>query len=175
MLADPELLLGALTYHALAGTQTTAALVSADYETLNGASVTVVVTNVIRVNHAEVIQGDLLASNGVAHVIDTVLLLEPPQIVTQPETPVGAYVGNTISLSVVAIGADPVQYQWTKGGCESGRSDYGDVHENQRASGRLRPVCGQGDQPGWNGDQQQRRGDRDGADTVADPRSQHRS
>ena len=74
LLADPELLMGALTYHALAGSQTTAELVSGDYETLNGASVTVVVTNVILVNNAEVIVADQLASNGVAHVIDAVLL-----------------------------------------------------------------------------------------------------
>ena len=118
LLANPELLLGALTYHALAGAQTTVELVSGDYETLNGASVTVVAGEVMLVNDAEVIAADQLASNGVAHVIDAVLLLDPPQIVTQPETPVAVYVGDAISLSVEATGADPIQYQWTKDGVD---------------------------------------------------------
>jgi hypothetical protein len=73
---------------------------------------------VILINNAEVIQGDLLASNGVAHLIDAVLLLDPPQILTQPKTPVDAFVGNTITLSVAATGPDPIQYQWTKDGMD---------------------------------------------------------
>ena len=73
-----------MTYHALAGAQTTAELVSGDYETLNGASVTVVVTNVILVNDAEVIAADQLASNGVAHLIDAVLLPPEPPLIGPP-------------------------------------------------------------------------------------------
>ena len=46
------------------------------------------------------------------------LLPEAPQIVTQPETPVGLYVGDTITLSVEVTGAEPILYQWTKDGVE---------------------------------------------------------
>jgi uncharacterized surface protein with fasciclin (FAS1) repeats len=83
-LENPELLLGVLTYHALAGTQMTADLVTGEYETLNGANLTVTVTNVLMVNDAEVIVADRLATNGVAHMIGTVLIPPDPPLIGQP-------------------------------------------------------------------------------------------
>jgi transforming growth factor-beta-induced protein len=79
LLADIPQLTAVLTYHVLAGTQLAADLVAGDYVTLNGASVTVTTPNgLVKVNDATVIGPDVLASNGVAHVIDTVLLPAGP-------------------------------------------------------------------------------------------------
>jgi transforming growth factor-beta-induced protein len=79
LLADIPQLTAVLTYHVLAGTQLAADLAAGDYVTLNGASVTVTTPNgLVKVNDATVIGPDVLASNGVAHVIDTVLLPAGP-------------------------------------------------------------------------------------------------
>ena len=121
VLADPEQLLEVLSYHALPDIMTTVDLVPGLYQTIQGSNVVVTVpaAGVLMVNEAEVTIGDQLASNGVAHVIDTVLLLpEQLQIVTQPETSVVVYVGDTITLSVEATGTEPIQYQWTKDGVD---------------------------------------------------------
>jgi uncharacterized surface protein with fasciclin (FAS1) repeats len=79
LLADIPQLTAVLTYHVLAGTQLAADLTAGDYVTLNGASVTVTTPEgMVKVNDATVIGADVLASNGVAHVIDSVLLPAGP-------------------------------------------------------------------------------------------------
>jgi len=121
VLADPEQLLAVLSYHGVAGGRTTAQLVPGPYQTLQGSNVLVTLpeSGVLMVNESEVTQGDQLASNGVAHLIDAVLMIpEPLQIVTQPEPLVAAYVGDTINLAVEATGAAPIFYQWTKDGVD---------------------------------------------------------
>jgi uncharacterized surface protein with fasciclin (FAS1) repeats len=87
LLANPQALTAVLTYHALPGSLTAADLVAGDYETLlENAFLTIAVSDgVVTVNTATVITADVLASNGVAHIIDTVLIpptpaLEPPVI-----------------------------------------------------------------------------------------------
>jgi uncharacterized surface protein with fasciclin (FAS1) repeats len=87
LLANPQALTAVLTYHALPGSLTAADLVAGDYETLlENAFLTIAVSDgVVTVNTATVITADVLASNGVAHIIDTVLspptpALEPPVI-----------------------------------------------------------------------------------------------
>ena len=69
-----------LTYHVVSGTVESKSLKSGSVETVEGNQVEVGVstTGRIRVNKSRVIQADIKASNGVIHVIDTVLL--PPGV-----------------------------------------------------------------------------------------------
>lgn len=80
LLADTDLLAAVLTYHVVPGNNMAADVVGldgADVETVNGATVAVSVDgDTVMVNDATVVQTDIEASNGVIHVIDTVLL--PP-------------------------------------------------------------------------------------------------
>ena len=80
LLADKELLTSVLTYHVVAGrvlAEDVVALDGQDVETVNGATVAISVDGAtVKVNDATVVATDVLASNGVIHVIDTVLL--PP-------------------------------------------------------------------------------------------------
>jgi transforming growth factor-beta-induced protein len=65
-----------LTYHVVAGNVTAAQVVHLDSaKTLNGQEIAIrVVDGSVRVNDARVVKADIHASNGVIHVIDTVLL-----------------------------------------------------------------------------------------------------
>jgi uncharacterized surface protein with fasciclin (FAS1) repeats len=67
-----------LTYHVVPGKVPASAVVGkmAEPKTVNGAMLKVNGTNGVMVNNAKVVQADVMASNGVIHVIDTVLL--PP-------------------------------------------------------------------------------------------------
>ena len=80
LLADTELLTSVLTYHVLDGEVPSGDVVALDGQsvaTLNGADVTVSVDgDTVMVNDATVTAVDVPASNGIIHVIDTVLL--PP-------------------------------------------------------------------------------------------------
>ena len=77
LLADTEALTAVLTYHVVAGvvmsTDLTDGMTAA---TVNGADITVSLDPVM-INDANVVSADIEASNGVIHVIDSVLL--PPQ------------------------------------------------------------------------------------------------
>lgn len=68
-----------LTYHVVAGKVMAADVVKlAKARTVNGADVTITVSNgTVMINNATVTTADIVASNGVIHVIDTVLL--PPR------------------------------------------------------------------------------------------------
>jgi uncharacterized surface protein with fasciclin (FAS1) repeats len=77
LLADPAKLQAVLTYHVVPGRVTAAdvaALSSA--ATVQGAPIAIDTSMGVRVNDAHVTQADVMTSNGVIHVIDTVLL--PP-------------------------------------------------------------------------------------------------
>ncbi len=65
-----------LTYHVLAGKVVAADVTgkAMDAETVNGQTIAVDGTNGVTVNGANVVSADVSASNGVIHVIDTVLL-----------------------------------------------------------------------------------------------------
>lgn len=67
-----------LTYHVVAGKVTAADVVKLkDAKTVNGATVKITVNGkTVTINDAKVTKADIVASNGVIHVIDTVLL--PP-------------------------------------------------------------------------------------------------
>ncbi|MGB8621894.1 MAG: fasciclin domain-containing protein [Paracoccaceae bacterium] len=65
-----------LTYHVVPGAVTADQLAGKkmNVATVEGQSVRVDATNGVKVNNANVIKADIMASNGVIHVIDTVLL-----------------------------------------------------------------------------------------------------
>jgi len=75
LLADPEALAAILTYHVVPGE-----VMSTDLSdgmmatTVNGADVIIMLGDQVMVNDATVIAADVDASNGVIHVIDSVLL-----------------------------------------------------------------------------------------------------
>ena len=75
LLADPDALAAILTYHVVPG-----AVMSTDLsdgmeaETVNGQTVTITLGDAVMVNDATVTTADIEATNGVIHVIHTVLL-----------------------------------------------------------------------------------------------------
>jgi uncharacterized surface protein with fasciclin (FAS1) repeats len=82
LLADTETLTAILTYHVLpqaADSQLVATLDGSSVPTVNGQSVDIsVVGGQIMINEATVVSADLIADNGIVHVLDAVLL--PPDI-----------------------------------------------------------------------------------------------
>jgi uncharacterized surface protein with fasciclin (FAS1) repeats len=78
LLADPAALTSVLTYHVVPGRITAAEIVSAGGAqpmTVQGQRLTVQVVNgVVFVDGARVVTADVAASNGVIHVIDTVVI-----------------------------------------------------------------------------------------------------
>ena len=86
LLANKEALTAVLTYHVLPGRITSGQLLEQrliTVDTVQGESVTVDARNGVRVNDANVVKADISASNGVIHVIDTVIL--PPSVVSSLE------------------------------------------------------------------------------------------
>ncbi len=76
LVADPERLRRVIEYHVVKQTLRSGDLRSGPLLTINGASVSVDLSDGVRVNDARVIQADVEASNGIVHAIDTVL--SPP-------------------------------------------------------------------------------------------------
>ena len=76
LLADPEALAAILTYHVVPGAVTSDQLAGQrlSVATVNGESVHVDGTAGVTVDGANVTTADIIASNGVIHVIDSVLL-----------------------------------------------------------------------------------------------------
>ena len=74
--ADPAKLKAVLLYHVVSGSVPSSEVVKlTSAKTLNGANVAIKVQNgAVLINDAKVVTPDVMASNGVIHVIDTVLL-----------------------------------------------------------------------------------------------------
>ncbi len=96
-----------LLYHVVGATALSTSLSDGDiFTTLLGQDITVTITggNVF-INNAQVIVADIIASNGVVHVIDAVLL---PELEVLPATVVDIIVGsdvhNTLEAAVIAAG-----------------------------------------------------------------------
>ncbi len=77
LLADKEKLVAVLTYHVVAGSVDAAAVSGmTEAATVQGGMVKIDASSGVKINDATVIKADIKASNGIIHVIDTVLL--PP-------------------------------------------------------------------------------------------------
>ena len=77
LLADKEKLTAVLTYHVVSGKVMAADVVNlTEAATVGGANIAIDASNGVKINDATVVTADIAASNGVIHVIDTVLL--PP-------------------------------------------------------------------------------------------------
>ena len=77
LLADKEKLTAVLTYHVVPGKVMAADVVKLEsVETVQGGSLSINADDGVKVNDATVIKADVQASNGVIHVIDTVLIPE---------------------------------------------------------------------------------------------------
>lgn len=75
LLADKAMLTKVLTYHVVSGKVTAAEVMKlSSATTLEGSSVAIDTSNGVKVNDANVVSADVMASNGVIHVIDTVLI-----------------------------------------------------------------------------------------------------
>ncbi|MCK5942618.1 MAG: fasciclin domain-containing protein [Planctomycetes bacterium] len=99
---NKDQLVGILTYHVVAGRVPAAKVVGMKKATtLQGSDVSIAVTGSrVRVGSANVVATDVMASNGVIHVIDTVLMPPAPSLVD-----VAAKAGNFQTLLAAAKAA----------------------------------------------------------------------
>ncbi len=75
LLADKAKLTAVLTYHVVAGNVSSAQVAGmTEASTVQGGKLTIDASAGVRINGATVVKADILTSNGVIHVIDTVLL-----------------------------------------------------------------------------------------------------
>jgi transforming growth factor-beta-induced protein len=104
LLGDIELLTRVLTYHVVAGDLNASAVLSrTELTTLNGGMLGVRTEGgSAYVNESRIVQTDVLASNGVIHVIDAVLLPEP--VLDIPGTAAAAGMFSTLLAAVEAAG-----------------------------------------------------------------------
>ena len=77
LLADKEQLTAVLTYHVVAGKVMAADVAGLESATtVEGQDIRIDTSDGVKVNDANVIKTDIVASNGVIHVIDTVIIPE---------------------------------------------------------------------------------------------------
>jgi len=75
LLADKEALTRVLTYHVVPGTVSADAVTKlSSAKTVEGGSLTIDATDGVKINDANVVKADIQASNGIIHVIDSVIL-----------------------------------------------------------------------------------------------------
>lgn len=75
---NKDVLAKILTYHVVPGTVMAADVTDGEVATVEGQNVTLSTADGVTVNGAKVVQADIVASNGVIHVIDAVIL--PPDV-----------------------------------------------------------------------------------------------
>ena len=79
LLANKEALTKVLTYHVLAGEVKAADVMPGDVKSIEGSTATIAdAGGQLKVNDATIVATDVMASNGVIHVIDSVIL--PPDV-----------------------------------------------------------------------------------------------
>ncbi len=102
---NKQQLIDILTYHVVSGAVKAADVVTlSSAKTVNGAEVKITVNgSSVMVNDANVTATDIMASNGVIHVIDTVLI--PPAPVTPVMPPTGAALQESNDIVDTAVGA----------------------------------------------------------------------
>jgi len=108
LLANPDALERVLLYHVVAGEVLAADVVNlTSAETLLGENVSISVNGGVMVNDANVVQTDIMASNGVIHVIDSVLIPpEPQEELDIVDTAVAAGAFDTLVAAVQAAGLE---------------------------------------------------------------------
>ena len=74
LLKDKTKLTAVLTYHVVSGQVMAADVKAGQVKTVQGSDITISTTGGVSVNNAKVIKTDIAASNGVIHVIDTVIM-----------------------------------------------------------------------------------------------------
>lgn len=74
LLADKAKLTKVLTYHVVAGKVMAADVKAGSAKSVEGSNLTITTDNGVMVDQAKVIKTDIAASNGVIHVIDTVVM-----------------------------------------------------------------------------------------------------
>ena len=74
VLANKELLTSILTYHVVAGKVMAADVKAGKVKTVQGSELTVATQGGVMVDNAKVTATDIVADNGVIHVIDTVIV-----------------------------------------------------------------------------------------------------
>jgi uncharacterized surface protein with fasciclin (FAS1) repeats len=74
LLKDKAKLTAVLTYHVVPGAVMAKDVKAGTVKTVQGGMLTIGTTGGVTVNNAKVVQADIVASNGVIHVIDTVVL-----------------------------------------------------------------------------------------------------
>ncbi len=74
LLADKAKLTKVLTYHVVPGAVMAKDVKAGQVKTVEGSSLTVTTDNGVKVDNANVIKTDIVADNGVIHVIDSVLM-----------------------------------------------------------------------------------------------------
>jgi len=89
-----------LLYHVVPANAASSGLSSGDVETLNGKSVSIDVSGVkVKVNDATVTQADIIAKNGIIHVIDSVLL-PPMDMAMSSESDEECDLGTIVDVAV---------------------------------------------------------------------------
>jgi uncharacterized surface protein with fasciclin (FAS1) repeats len=79
LLANKEALTKVLTYHVLAGEVKAADVMPGDVKSIEGSTATIAdAGGQLKINDASIVATDVMASNGVIHVIDSVIL--PPDV-----------------------------------------------------------------------------------------------
>ncbi len=74
LLKDKAKLTAVLTYHVVAGKVLAADVKAGKVKTVQGSELTVTTAGGVKVDNAKVIKTDIVADNGVIHVIDTVIM-----------------------------------------------------------------------------------------------------
>ena len=74
LLADKAKLTAVLTYHVVPGKVMAADVKAGKVKTVQGSEITVATTGGVKVDAANVVKTDIVADNGVIHVIDSVVL-----------------------------------------------------------------------------------------------------
>jgi LPXTG-motif cell wall-anchored protein len=100
LLANPAQLRAVLTYHVVPGRVTAAQVAGlSTATTVQGEPIRITATGgTVRINNATVTQADVMASNGVIHVVDTVLL--PPSL---PQTGAADGVATPVLGAIAAL------------------------------------------------------------------------
>jgi uncharacterized surface protein with fasciclin (FAS1) repeats len=74
LLADKARLMKVLTYHVVPGKVMAADVKAGNVKTVQGSTIAVATAGGVKVNDANVVKADIVADNGVIHVIDAVIL-----------------------------------------------------------------------------------------------------